>query len=232
MKNKARTFKSKFKFFLYGILSFLLIISLWYMCALIFPKIKLNKERKSPEKGITVYVKSNGFHTDIIVPVTSEVIDWKSEFPIQSFPNLNNNPAYLTFGWGDRGFYKETKNTASDLKLFTLFKTIFGMGTSVMHLSYNNYEPTCGESCKKVLLSNAEYQKLVTFLKSSFDCKERKYIIAEELQYGNNHNFYLAKGKYSLFKTCNVWTGEALAFTGVKIGIWTPLESGIIKELE
>ena len=48
-------------------------------------------------------------------------------------------------------------------------------------------------------------------------------MLATEVSYGNHDRFYLSRGRYHLFNTCNQWTGRGLARAGVPTGIWTPL---------
>lgn len=45
--------------------------------------------------------------------------------------------------------------------------------------------------------------------------------------YGDHDAFYEAKGRYSLFHTCNTWANNALKACGQKACWWTPFSTGI-----
>lgn len=49
--------------------------------------------------------------------------------------------------------------------------------------------------------------------------------------YGKTDAFYEAKGKYSLFKTCNTWTNNALKASEQRACVWTIFQSGIFYQL-
>jgi uncharacterized protein (TIGR02117 family) len=44
--------------------------------------------------------------------------------------------------------------------------------------------------------------------------------------------FYESPGGYSVFLTCNEWTGRALRAAGVRTGLWTPFAQSIMWRLD
>jgi uncharacterized protein (TIGR02117 family) len=46
--------------------------------------------------------------------------------------------------------------------------------------------------------------------------------------YGDHDTFYEAHGRYHAFRTSNQWTADILAQAGVRIGVWTPFDRGIM----
>lgn len=54
---------------------------------------------------IPVYIKTNGKHTDIVVPVCNAVKDWKQDVPFANNVSQDTTYKYLAFGWGDKGFF-------------------------------------------------------------------------------------------------------------------------------
>ena len=56
-------------------------------------------------RDITIFVRSNGVHTDIVVPVQVAGIDWRSELPPRFFKRSDPGNDHVAFGWGDKGFY-------------------------------------------------------------------------------------------------------------------------------
>jgi uncharacterized protein (TIGR02117 family) len=223
--------KRTFKIIGVSILVLLMLIGTWFLCAWVLPKIKVNSDKSRPENGIEIYVKSNGVHTDIVLPAKNLVVDWKNLFRTETFEDVAEDAEYLSFGWGDKGFYLDTP-TWDDLKFSTAFKAAFWLGESAMHLTYCKNAPPISERCKKIILNEEEYLKLSEYIKSSFQLKDNAIVLIQHPGYGSDDNFYEGKGTYNFMKTCNEWTGDALDYCGVEIGLWTPTQGGIIDELE
>lgn len=211
---------------LYFIESLLVFIFSYAVFAYIFSAITINNKFTETEDGITIYILSNGVHTDIVAPLKNEFIDWsKSLNPADTLGN-DKNYNWVSFGWGDKGFYLDTP-TWSDLKFSTAFKAAFALSTTAMHVSfYRNLKQ--GELCKKVVISEQQYLKLVELIKDSF--KESNPIRIPNASYGANDSFYDAKGTYNFFKTCNTWANSTLKNAGLKACLWTPLDKFILNK--
>ena len=83
--------------------------------------------------------------------------------------------------------------------------------------------------CKKVLVSEEEYKKIVVFIENSFQSDGEQFLkIDTDAVYGKNDAFYEAKGSYSLFFTCNTWANNALKAANQKAALWTPTDKGIL----
>ena len=69
------------------------------------------------KRSYEIFIKSNGIHTDVIIPKDnlSESIESKLN------QELSN---YLAFGWGDKGFYIDTP-TWNDLTFSVAVKAMF-----------------------------------------------------------------------------------------------------------
>lgn len=152
---------------------------------------------------VAIYVHTDGFHTDIILPAQTAWKNWREQI------NFEQEVNYYAFGWGDRGFYLQTPQ-AENFQSLTAGKALFYLGTAVVHITH--YKAlTENEQCKKIWLSATQYKKLVQFIHNAFVLKEDKYYqpILQHT-YGKRHLFFEAKGGYSLFYTCNTWVNEAL----------------------
>ena len=88
---------------------------------------------------------------------------------------------------------------------------------------------TVGESCRKILISKAQYQRLLDYITGSFQKDSGGHFIpiATNAMYGNNDAFYEANGSYSLFHTCNTWANSGLKASGQKCCLWTAFDTGI-----
>ena len=174
---------------------------------------------------------TNGIHTDIVVPVKSEAIDWSTFVPF-SHTKSKKEYKYIAFGWGDKGFYLDTSEW-KDLKFSTAFNAAFWLGDSAIHTTfYDNM--TIDDNCKKVDLSVEEYQKLIVYIKQSFDLdlNNKVELIKTDAVYGDSDSFYEAKGSYSLFFTCNTWAASALKAANKEAPLWTATQQGIFRHYE
>jgi uncharacterized protein (TIGR02117 family) len=189
--------------------------------------IPVNGSYTGSDKGIDVYIKSNGVHTDLVVPIRNELKDWRKELDLMHIKSKDTTVQYAGFGWGDKGFYLETP-TWAELKYSTAFKALFYLSTTAMHVTYHK-ELVESESCRKVTIDKERYLKLISYIESSFanDSNGQKRHIPNH-SYGQNDCFYEANGTYNLFYTCNTWANEGLKQSGLKACLWTPFDKGIL----
>jgi len=187
---------------------------------------------RPPERGITIYVETNGFHTGLVLPAQAAGIDWHRLFP----PTDLADPRYhvpgatdhVAIGWGERAFYLETPQW-SDLKLGTLARAARGSDRTLIHV-YHLRRPAPGRYVRPLVISPAAYRRLsadlAAWLAPPDPRSGRRQAIAG---YGVNDLFYPATGRYSLLYTCNTWTGDRLRAIGVRIGLWTPSEQAVMR---
>lgn len=191
--------------------------------------IPVNSDYQYNEEEIQFFVISNGVHTDICLPVMSSVFDWTSIIQTDDFI-LSKHPEYVSVGWGDKGFYLETP-TWADLKMSTALNAIFLPSETAIHITYHDYVPEESDRIVKCSMDAEEYERLVTYVLSSFeDVKgiSQAHII-EGKGYSLTDNFYEANGSYWGFRTCNTWTNEALKVAGVKTSYHALFEGGIMR---
>ena len=169
---------------------------------------------------------SNGLHTDIVVPVQHEVIDWRQYLTPPRFRTFKQHP-YISFGWGDKDFFlKSTK--AGFPGLGTTLKAVLLPSTSLMHVSFYSNIYTNAENVYPLTISRAQYQALSKFLLASFVTDKNQQFVFIAQGYGSNDFFVEARGHYHLFNTCNNWTNQGLKTMGIRTGIWTPFEQGVL----
>lgn len=207
------------------VLAFLLI---YLDLVIIFSAIPVSGDELTD--GVKIYIKSNGIHTDVCVPVINEYKDWRDFVPVEHFPKVKEHH-YISMGWGDKGFFLDTP-TWADLTFSTAFNAAFLPSPTAMHVQYLESEPILSESTKRKFVSPKRYLKLVEFISDSFQKRNGEIDLIANKGYWQNDNFYEAKGSYHLFNTCNAWTNEALKVAGIKT-VWLALFSdGIMKHLE
>ncbi|MFD2918411.1 TIGR02117 family protein [Terrimonas rubra] len=205
------------------------ILALYALAAWLIPYIPVNKKARleGPDE-VTIYIKSNGVHTDIVVPVKTAQFDWTKYIKYEHTDDKDSTMAYVGIGWGDKGFYLQTPQW-SDLKFSTAFKAMFYLSTSALHATFYP-QINEGENCKAIQISYQQYEALNKFLVNSFDLDaggNTVHIPSVNDGYGSTDAFYEAKGRYSLFYSCNTWANNALKAAEQKACLWTVTDKGI-----
>ena len=218
MKKILYILKSLARYFLIFVLTYLL-------AAYLVPKISVNNY-KQEKAAITIYIQTNGVHSDIVVPAKTLVKDWTKTILYKQTLAADSTYNYLAFGWGDRAFYLETP-TWAELKPSNALKAAFWLGKSAMHTVYQK-DMVKNKQHIKIALTALEYENLVHYIEASFKQNKGKIIpIKTSVHYNNTDAFYKANYHYSLFNTCNTWTNNALKSCHQKACLWTPHQKGI-----
>lgn len=181
---------------------------------------------------VEIFIKSNGVHTDIVVPVKNSQMDWSREIKYANTSSNDSTMPFLAMGWGDKGFYLETP-TWGDLKFSTAFRAAFGLSTTAIHATFYR-SMVESESCKKILISQKQYVRLVNYISGSLqkDSNGNAIWIRTNANYGNTDAFYEAKGTYSFYQTCNSWANAGLKASGQKACLWTAFDKGIFRKYD
>lgn len=209
--------------FLASVVAFFAIL---FCVQFVFSRVSVAPE---PQKGhdVTIYLYSNGVHTDLVLPVLDREIDWSREIKFADTRGKDSAMQYIALGWGDKGFYMDTP-TWAQLKVSTAVKAGLGLGGTAIHATYYK-QMTEGADCKKLMLSRNQYQRLVRYIQASFKLGVTGHYIniKTKANYGRDDAFYEARGRYTIFYTCNTWTNEALKACGQRSCFWTVFEKGL-----
>jgi len=211
--------------------TFIGLILLYLASAYCLSRITVNDDAVA-KNDVTVYILSNGVHTDIVLPIKTDLIDWSQLVKFEHTEGNDSTAQFVAFGWGDKGFYLETP-TWAELKFSVAVKAAFALSTSAVHATFYK-EMNESETCKSIKISRSEYQKLINFILSSFQktATGDLFHIQTTANYGQHDAFYEAVGSYSLFHTCNTWANNALKACGQKASLWTPFDTGIFYHYE
>jgi uncharacterized protein (TIGR02117 family) len=203
------------------------IIFVYFLVEFILSKVK-NDYKISANYDYLIYVKSNGVHTDIVLPLENNIIYWAKLFPFEYTKSKSKDFNYISIGWGDKGFYLDTP-TWSELKVSTALNAGLGIGGTAFHITYYK-ELEEDDKTIQVPISKEQYASIVSTIKKNLQySKEGLAInIKTEAQYGENDAFYEALGSYSIFHTCNTWTNNALKEANLPSLKWTAFEGGIM----
>lgn len=205
------------------------VILLYVILALLLPLIPINAKKTTDPKVVELYILTNGVHTDLVLPVRTSQIDWSQKLPFKNTKGQKTDFRYIAFGWGDKGFYLDTP-TWSQLKFSTAFKAAFWLSDSAMHCTYYKQMKE-GNDCKKMMLTEQQYQDLIQFLDSRFDKDAAGHyiLVPTNAVYGDDDAFYDAKGSYNFTYTCNTWANDGLKVAGQKAALWTATDFGIFR---
>lgn len=205
------------------------VVFLYVILALLLPLIPINAKKTTDPKVVELYILTNGVHTDLVLPVRTSQIDWSQKLPFKNTRGQKTDFRYIAFGWGDKGFYLDTP-TWSQLKFSTAFKAAFWLSDSAMHCTYYKQMKE-GNDCKKMMLTEQQYQDLIQFIDSRFDKDAAgHYILVPTIAvYGDDDAFYDAKGSYNFTYTCNTWANDGLKVAGQKAALWTATDFGIFR---
>ncbi|WP_139956011.1 TIGR02117 family protein [Flavicella sediminum] len=192
----------------------------YVLSAMVLPHFTIKANTVQTVREINIFIKSNGIHTDIVLPIKNKYYDWSTKIKQAHTkqPELSMN--YVGFGWGDKGFYLNTP-TWSDLTAKTAFKAAFGFGGTALHTTYYQKIST-SDHCVQLQLTEQQYKTLCQYILNSALQKNNAFIpIDTNANYGNHDAFYEATGTYHLFNTCNTWTNTALKKSGQNACLWT-----------
>lgn len=197
---------------------------LYLLAAIVGALVPANAGWREPDDGITLFMRSNGVHTSIVVPVSAAGIDWRALVDPRDFEGGMRAGDHLAFGWGHRQFYLETPRWV-DLKPQVAVRALSGIGGTLMHVEHL-HQPATGPGQRPVRVTAMQYRALAGFIAAGFAPAGGRPVAIPG--YTASDRFYAARGRYNLFYTSNSWTGEALRHIGVRIGVWTPFASSIM----
>lgn len=214
------------KWMLRFVLFLLLFIGLYLLAAFGLSRISMDEEPGQKDE-VSIYIKTNGVHTDIVVPTRNDQIDWSEEVKFEDIVSRDTSYKFLAIGWGDKGFYLETP-TWAELKPSVAFRAATGLSTTALHTTYYK-DMVVDSTCRRIEISKEQYDRLIEYVTNSVEVDEKGHWIniKTNANYGDSDAFYEAKGSYSMFNTCNSWANRGLEYCGQKHCFWTPFDTGI-----
>lgn len=196
-------------------------VLLFLLAAWIGSSIPRNGAWVEPEDGVTLFIASNGIHTEIVMPLDNDAVDWRAHFPLSDITAPNGDYTHISVSWGERSFFLETP-TWAEFELSTGVSAMVG-GEALLHVAW--YEaPAPRDQFRKLRVTQSQYVDLSKHILA--DLPDAPEVFAG---YGKRDAFYSARGTYHLANTCNQWTSDRLAGAGIRTGWWTPFPGGVMK---
>jgi len=202
----------------------LAIPAVYLLAALLGSVVTVNRGWTEAERGTTIYLADNGVHTDIIMPVKAQGLDWSALVPSSDMADPPPTAPWIAVGAGEQHVYLETP-TWWDLTPRT-FASALGGGPRVMHVEYVENP---AYAARELRLRPEEYRRLWASIRAEFDLDRngRPQRIAH-LGYDCCDAFYRGIGKANAIRTCNSWVADRLRLAGVKTSIWPPFANGLL----
>jgi len=200
------------------------LCALYLAAALFLGFIPVNTGFVPTAGGIPVAVCSNGVHTDFVLPVKTDEVDWALFFPKEDFSGTVEGYGHVGIGWGNLAFYRTTPRWR-DFRIGTALLALAGLGPAALHVQYRP-APGASENCATLAVSAAQYRALAEFITGTLAT-----LAPVAPGYGTSDAFYPAEGRFSLVKSCNVWVDQGLEAAGLPAGFWTPFAFQVLQQL-
>jgi len=198
--------------------------ALYLLAALIGSLIPVNLSWQEPRAGTTIYIADNGIHSDIVMPLDAQGLNWASLISKRDFAAADPNAHWIAFGSGEQRVYLKTP-TWRDITPRTIWSALVG-GKRVMHVEYVS-DPRY--AAREIRLRPEEYRRLWAAIRAdlALDANGRPLRIAHP-GYGCCDAFFHATGKANAIRTCNSWVADRLRVAGVKTSLWSPFVQGLV----
>jgi uncharacterized protein (TIGR02117 family) len=177
-----------------------------------------------------ILVISNPIHTDITIPLDLDVLARFEPLIRAGIKADLPGARYLVFGWGSRAFYIETP-TWADLKPWPLLSALT-LDASVMHVGIAGPIDEMQPSVRGFDMTEAEFERLLAFIESSFQAGTNGPISIADSSYGEFDGFFEAKGRFTALLGCNTWAAAALREAGLQTGWWNPIPQTLALSLD
>jgi uncharacterized protein (TIGR02117 family) len=203
--------------------------ALYWGVAQVLSRIPVAAAPTTEPATVPFFIRSNGVHTDLVMPVKSSFIDWSQQLPFSNTQANDTTYHFVGIGWGDKGFYLETP-TWAELKPRTAIRAGFWLSTTLMHTTYyREADLVASPQCVPLRLTPTQYQNLIAYIQKSFQRDAAgNFNWIPGHSYADHDAFYEANSRYSVLNTCNTWANRGLKISGQKASLWTPFDTGIL----
>lgn len=196
---------------------------LYLLAALIGSLVPVNRRWTEPSDGVTIYLADNGIHSDLILPMQAQGLDWRPLVSKADFERVPRDARWIAFGSGEERVYLDTPRWR-DIRPGTIWSALTG-GKRLMHVEYVG-DPSYAR--RAIRLRPQEYRRLWAAIRSDFvPSPSGKPVHVPRSGYHAADTFYRATGKASAIRTCNSWTADRLRLAGVKTSLWPPFVQGL-----
>lgn len=163
-------------------------------------------------------------HYDFLLPLTPALRQTFGFATDDGLPVQDPAAQWLIVGWGAQAFYTTT-GSYGDLNAGAVWKALTG-DDAVLRLdlagAINPSMPIAGVHW--IDLPPAALDRLAAAIAAEVTPGPQ---VLPGLSLGPSDIFYRAKGRFTLWRTCNVWLGEMITAAGLPFGRWTPTPQAV-----
>jgi uncharacterized protein (TIGR02117 family) len=164
-------------------------------------------------------------HYDFLLPLDA---DTRARFVFTGKGGVrvdHPDAAWLVIGWGARAFYT-TAGSYRDVRAGAVLRGIFGDDAVVRVDVAGPLENA--PDIQFIAMSEAQYAAFLTHILAAFKRgDDGEAIHLPGTHFSQTDAFFEARGRFSVFRTCNAWVGESLRAAGLGFGLWTPTPQAI-----
>lgn len=201
-----------------------LALGAYFLCGWIGSSIPVNRGFRETPGGVEIMIATNDVHAAVVMPIQTPDMDWSRIFPASDLGNPSRPYTHIGVSWGQREVFLDTP-TWADLSPLLVLRVASMGGEGLMHVEHW-VNPPPSEHFRPLRISRAQYRALVRALVRDLPSRDERRSYAG---YTPQDVFYDARGTYTLYLTCNEWTGESLRRAGLRTGAWTPFDSSVMK---
>ena len=188
-----------------------------------------NRQFRQTPNGIPIYVVSNGFHTDVVLPTQEPQTgyNWLQALGSSALATKFARYPYVGFGWGNEGFFLGSMNGK-----FPGLKTIAGAvfpSRTLMHVGFYQTAPDSGARVVPLRISTEQYRRLTAYVQNSFkpDSVGRPQL-RQPTGYTAHDFFFWGQGRYHALHTCNDWTNRGLRTSEIRAALKAPFAASVL----
>lgn len=191
-----------------------------------------NRQFRQTPGGVPIYVVSNGFHTDVVLPLRDDrtATYWLPELGQPAFAARFAKYQYVAFGWGNEGFYLGSMGGK-----FPGPKAVLGAvfpSRTLMHVNFYRAAPDSGAYAVPLRISPEQYRRLADYVRHSFRPDSLgHYQLRQPTGYTSEDFFFRSQGRYHALRTCNDWTNHALRQAGIRAALKAPLAATVLYQV-
>lgn len=208
----------------------LVILCFWYVAAALVSAVLPAGGRvqvTAPAQPQT-YLCEAPFHTDIALPLRDALVHWESELQ-GALPLWMPPDTYLLFGWGDSVFFTRVLEP-EDLTASRALGALAGLNPAALRIVPVD-GPSVEEYCEPIPVDTEGRAALIAHIKETFRFDAEGVLKTIDTPV-RGEILVRAKGRYSIYNTCNQWTAAALGKAGLPRAHFAPFSFSVTKPLK
>ena len=181
----------------------------------------------TPATPVT-YLCEAPFHTDIAIPLYDPLFNWSEELK-DELPSWLPPDTYVLFGWGDSIFFTRVLQP-DDMTPGRVLSALAGLNDTAVRIVPVN-GGSVDEYCEPIQVDDEGRAALIAHIRETFerDAEGELSIIPTPV---DGEILVHAKGRYSMFNTCNQWTAAALGKAGLPRSAFAPFAWNVTSPLQ